>query len=121
MTSPTSGSSFVQPPPARRPRTAQVAGPIRIDVSAFEVHVRDVEVLLTCREFELLIYLIEQRGRVANADQISRAVWGRASDTNTVAVHIRRLRTKLGADPDHGQIIRTIRGVGYRLAPSVCD
>ncbi|MFD6062118.1 winged helix-turn-helix transcriptional regulator [Rhodococcus wratislaviensis] len=112
---------FMQHPPAPPPRTALVAGPIRVDASGFEVHVRDVEVLLTRREFELLIYLIEQRGRVADADQISRAVWGRTTDTNTVAVHIRRLRTKLGADPDHGHIIRTIRGVGYRLAPSLCE
>ncbi|UOT03848.1 winged helix-turn-helix domain-containing protein [Rhodococcus opacus] len=120
MTSPISGSSCT-PHPRYDLEQSLVAGPIRVDVSAFEVHVRDVEVLLTRREFELLIYLIEQRGRVADADQISRAVWGRATDTNTVAVHIRRLRTKLGADPDHWQIIRTIRGVGYRLAPSLCD
>ncbi|MBV9514266.1 MAG: winged helix-turn-helix domain-containing protein, partial [Mycobacteriaceae bacterium] len=45
---------------------------------------------------------------------------GRSSDTNTVAVHVKRLREKLGNDREHGEFIRTIRGAGYRLAPSVC-
>ncbi len=62
---------------------------------------------------------MEQRGRVASTEEISRAVWGRPSDTNTVAVHVKRLREKLGHDAEHGEIIRTIRGAGYRLAPSI--
>ena len=51
--------------------------------------------------------------------EISAVVWGRVSGTNTVAVHVKRLREKLGADPEHGEFIRTIRGAGYRLAPSL--
>ena len=50
---------------------------------------------------------------------ISQAVWGHSTETNTVAVHVKRLREKLGTDPQHGQIIRTIRGLGYGLAPSL--
>jgi DNA-binding response OmpR family regulator len=69
---------------------------------------------------DLLVFLIQQRGRVASREEISRAVWGRSSDTNTVAVHVKRLRKKLGHDPEHGEFIRTIRGAGYRLAPSIC-
>lgn len=65
------------------------------------------------------MYLMNQRGRVASSEQISHAVWGHASDTNTVAVHIKRLRAKLGRDSEHGELIRTVRGVGYRLAPSL--
>jgi DNA-binding response OmpR family regulator len=57
---------------------------------------------------------------VASTEEISRAVWGRSSETNTVAVHVKRLREKLGEDPEHGEFIRTIRGAGYRLAPSIC-
>jgi DNA-binding response OmpR family regulator len=68
----------------------------------------------------LLVFLIEQRGRVASREEISRAVWGRPSDTNTVAVHVKRLPDKLGNDSEHGEFIRTIRGAGYRLAPSIC-
>ena len=57
---------------------------------------------------------------MASSDEISRAVWGRGSETNTVAVHVKRLREKLGSDPEHGELIRTVRGAGYRLAPSIC-
>ncbi|MFH5207645.1 winged helix-turn-helix transcriptional regulator [Antrihabitans spumae] len=96
------------------------AGPIHVDRRCYETRVRGRDVQLTQRELELLVFLIECRGRVASQEEISRAVWGHSSDTNTVAVHIRRLREKLGPDPEHGQFIRTIRGVGYRLAPSVC-
>ena len=98
-----------------------IAGPIEVDPRGYETRVRGREVQLTQRELELLIYLIKQRGKVASSEEISCAVWGRASDTNTVAVHVKRLREKLGNDPEHGEFIRTIRGAGYRLAPSICD
>jgi DNA-binding response OmpR family regulator len=78
-------------------------------------------VLLTRRELDVLVFLIRRRGRVASSEEISTAVWGHRTDTNTVAVHIKRLRAKLGTDIEHGPLIRTIRGAGYRLAPSICD
>ena len=96
------------------------AGPIEVDRRGYETRVRGRDVQLTQRELELLVFLIKQRGKVASSEEISRAVWGRSSDTNTVAVHVRRLREKLGDDPQHGEFIRTIRGAGYRLAPSIC-
>lgn len=97
-----------------------VAGPIEIDSDRCETRVRGRDVQLTQREMQLLRFLIEQQGRVVGTDEISAAVWGRVSDTNTVAVHVKRLREKLGADSEHGEFIRTIRGAGYRLAPSMC-
>jgi DNA-binding response OmpR family regulator len=103
----------------RHDRELFVAGPIQVDRRGYETRVRGRHVQLTQRELELLTYLIERRGDVASSDEISHAVWGRASDTNTVAVHVRRLREKLGHDPEHGEFIRTIRGAGYRLAPSI--
>jgi DNA-binding response OmpR family regulator len=96
------------------------AGPIHVNRRGYETRVRGRDVQLTQRELELLVFLIQQHGRVVSSEQISRAVWGHASDTNTVAVHVKRLREKLGADPEHGEYIRTIRGAGYRLAPSIC-
>lgn len=101
-------------------RTVFTAGPIHVDRRGHETRVRGRDVQLTQRELELLIFLIKQRGKVASREEISRAVWGRPSDTNTVAVHVKRLREKLGSDPEHGEFIRTIRGAGYRLAPSIC-
>ena len=102
-----------------RDPTVHAAGPIEVDREGYETRVRGRDVQLTQRELELLVYLIERHGRVASSDDISRAVWGHPADTNTVAVHVRRLREKLGRDPEHGQFIRTIRGAGYRLAPSI--
>jgi DNA-binding response OmpR family regulator len=99
--------------------TVYVAGPIRVDPNGYETRVRGRDIQLTQRELELLVFLIQQHGIVASSDEISRAVWGRPSDTNTVAVHVKRLREKLGHDAEHGEFIRTIRGAGYRLAPSI--
>jgi DNA-binding response OmpR family regulator len=105
-------------PPPETP--VYVAGPIRVDQDGYETRIHGRQVELTLRELQLLVYLIKRRGRVASNDEISRAVWGHPADTNTVAVHIRRLREKLGHDSEHGELIRTIRGAGYRLAPSIC-
>ena len=96
------------------------AGPIHVDRRGYETRVRGNFVQLTQRELELLVFLIVQRGSVASSEEISSAVWGHPAHTNTVAVHVKRLREKLGADPEHGEYIRTIRGAGYRLAPSIC-
>ena len=97
-----------------------IAGPIRVDRRGYETRVGDRYVELTQRELELLIFLIVHQGTVTSTEEISQAVWGHPSETNTVAVHVKRLRQKLGADPEHGEYIRTVRGAGYRLAPSIC-
>jgi DNA-binding response OmpR family regulator len=106
----------------KRPEEAGlfVAGPIRVDRRGYETRVGDRYVQLTQRELELLVFLIVHQGTVTSTEEISRAVWGHPSETNTVAVHVKRLRQKLGADPKHGEYIRTVRGAGYRLAPSIC-
>jgi DNA-binding response OmpR family regulator len=96
------------------------AGPIEVDRRGHETRVHGRDVQLTQRELELLVFLIARRGTVASSDEISTAVWGHPSHTNTVAVHVKRLRSKLGSDPEHGEFIRTVRGAGYRLAPSLC-
>ena len=97
-----------------------IAGPLMVNMLNHEVRLRGNDVVLTRRELDVLAYLIEQRGRVASSERISAAVWGHPTDTNTVAVHIKRLRAKLGSDIEYGPLIRTIRGAGYRLAPSIC-
>ena len=96
------------------------AGPLMVNALNHEVRIRGSDVVLTRRELDVLVYLVRQRGRVASSEQISAAVWGHPTDTNTVAVHIKRLRAKLGSDIEHGPLIRTIRGAGYRLAPTIC-
>lgn len=97
-----------------------VAGPICIDLARHEATLDGREILFSHRELQLLAFLVQQRGRVASPEQICTAVWGKPAATNTVAVHVKRVRVKLGDDPQHGNMIRTIRGVGYRLGPSLC-
>lgn len=69
---------------------------------------------LTATELHVLVYLVEQRGRIVSTTQILNAVWGyEAYDPNLVQVHISGLRQKLEA---HGpRILHTVRGIGYRL------
>ncbi len=97
------------------------AGPIVVDLERHEARIDGRELNLTHRELQLLIYLISRGGRVASRAAITAAVWGNPVDTNTVAVHIKRLRDKIGNHPRHGQVIRTVRGAGYRLAPFLCE
>ena len=74
-------------------------------------------VTLTFKEFELLCYLMENKGMVLTRDQLLSKIWGYDFDgeTRTVDVHIRTLRQKLG---EASRCIETIRGVGYKLEVS---
>ena len=85
-----------------------------LNVGRHEVHYREEKVDLTRKEFELLQYLLENKGLVMTRNQILCHVWGYDFDgeTRTVDVHVRTLRQKLG---EAGNLIETIRGVGYRI------
>ena len=67
------------------------------------------------KQFDLLTYLVRNRGTVLTRDQLLHNVWGYdyAGDTRTVDVHIRWLREKLEEDPANPKLIQTVRGVGY--------
>ena len=91
------------------------SGSLAVDVKRRAVTVDGEPVILTYKEFELLCYLLENRGVVLSRDQILTKIWdyNYSGETRTVDVHIRTLRQKLG---DAGALIETVRGVGYRLA-----
>ncbi len=91
------------------------AGSLAVNVKRRAVTVDGEPVILTYKEFELLCYLLENRGVVLSRDQILTKIWdyNYSGETRTVDVHIRTLRQKLG---DAGALIETVRGVGYRLA-----
>ncbi|MFA7462789.1 MAG: response regulator transcription factor [Anaerovoracaceae bacterium] len=82
-----------------------------------QVLVEGREIRLTLKEYELLCFLLENRGIVLSRDQILRKIWGYDFDgeNRTVDVHIRNLRSKLDTA---GDLIRTVRGVGYKLGGS---
>lgn len=86
-----------------------------VDVKRHNVSVEGRDLALTYKEFELLCYLLENRGVVLTRDQILSKIWdyNYSGETRTVDVHIRTLRQKLGSA---GSLIETVRGVGYRIA-----
>jgi DNA-binding response OmpR family regulator len=91
-----------------------------LDAARHEVRIGGTPVALTHVEFRLLQTLLEADGRVLSRDQLLDAVYG--SDQSevldrTIDVHIRRLRDKLGDDPDAPRYVATVRGAGYRSAP----
>jgi two-component system, OmpR family, alkaline phosphatase synthesis response regulator PhoP len=95
-----------------------VHGDLRLDLARHETRVGGREVALTPIEFRLLVTLLEAGGRVLTRDQLLDAVHGDADVLDrTVDVHVRRLRDKLGDDPDQPRYVATVRGVGYRAAP----
>lgn len=92
-------------------------GDLYINVECHEVKVGERNVDLTLREFELLRYLVENRGRVFSREQLLNKVWGidYAGETRTVDVHIRHLRQKLSDGENEDMYIETIRGKGYKV------
>ncbi|MGI5492360.1 response regulator transcription factor [Microtetraspora malaysiensis] len=99
-------------------RTVLTIGNVELDVTAYHVKVSGKIVHLPLREFELLHYLMRNADRTVTREQIMRHVWHApdAMSTNTIAVHVKRLRARLGDVDD--QMIQTVRGVGYRLVSS---
>jgi two-component system alkaline phosphatase synthesis response regulator PhoP len=99
------------------PRTGRElsVGPLRIDLAGRRIHCRGKELELQPKQFDLLVYLVRNRGTVMTRDLLLHNVWGYdyAGDTRTVDVHVRWLREKLEEDPANPKLIQTVRGVGY--------
>lgn len=89
-------------------------GVIRIDMAARKVYVKETEVNLTPKEFELLRYFIDNKGLALSRDKILNAVWNYDyfGDLRTVDTHVKQLRAKLGK---YSYYLSTVRSVGYRL------
>src|SRR5512144_985101 len=105
--------------PAQRAASVLEAGDIRLDLRTRRVERNAHEVTLTAREFELLAYLVRHPDQVLSREQIFNAVWGFDFDpgTKVLEVYIGYLRRKLavGDGDDEGEVIETVRNVGYRL------
>lgn len=95
-------------------------GCIQLSTARHLVTVRDAEISLTGKEFDLLAMLMRNRGIVLSRERILESVWGYdyAGESRTVDVHIRTLRAKLG---EAGNAVETVRGVGYRFQENHSD
>lgn len=94
--------------------TVMRCGNIELSVEKHSVKVDGKEIILTLKEYDLLHLFLKNQGYVLTRDQLLEKVWGQdfIGETRTVDVHIGTLRTKLG---DAGNLIETVRGVGYRM------
>jgi DNA-binding response OmpR family regulator len=93
-------------------------GDLVIDPESREATRAGEPLLLTQREFDLLLFLAQHPGKVFAREQLMDHVWRFSyyTDTSTVTVHIRRLRAKIERDPDQPKYIETVWGTGYRFA-----
>ena len=93
------------------------SGDLEVDPLTRRVTLGDRTLQFKPKELDLLLYLMQQRGRVMTRDQLLEKVWGYTfgGDTRTVDVHIRWLREKIEEDPGSPRRVETVRGVGYRF------
>ncbi len=99
-----------------------VIGELIIYPMKFEAYFKGNLIELTLKEFELLVYLAKNKGRVQSRDELLNAVWKNdfSSDTRIVDVHISRLREKIKEETKKPVYIKTFRGVGYKLEEPKC-
>lgn len=91
-------------------------GDITIDIKGHKVLRNGEEITLTKTEFELLKYLALNPGTVFSRERLLTDIWKHSvvSDTRLVNVHVQRLRSKIERDPEHPEIVLSVRGVGYK-------
>lgn len=108
-------TTAMPPPPAGG---LLVAGDLVVDQNSHLVSKGERQLTLTNKEFELLVFLLKNPGRVFRRDELMRGIWSHDfGDASTVTVHVRRLREKIEDDPSHPNILVTVWGVGYRFDP----
>jgi two-component system response regulator ResD len=93
----------------------EIIGDLVIDIDGREIRVAGQKINLTPKEFDLLVYLMKNKGRVLSREKITESVWDYEyfGDQRTVDTHIKKLREKLGETGE--QSIKTIWGVGYKF------
>ena len=96
-------------------------GDVTIDVPAHQVGAAGKPIALTPLEFDLLVALARKPRQVFTREVLLEQVWGyrHAADTRLVNVHVQRLRSKVERDPEHPEVVLTVRGVGYKAGAAV--
>lgn len=102
---------------AEPPRdTYHVLGGIELNEETVEVFVDGAPVRLTPIEFKILLLLMRNPGRVFSADEIYERIWNeKAINTDTIMVHIRKIREKIEIDPKNPKYLKVVWGVGYKM------
>ncbi len=99
------------------PSTANLGG-LTVDIARGKVTRNGEEIPLTAMEYRLLLVFLNNRGRILTRESILSGLWdtdGNFVENNTLTVYIKRLREKLEADPQNPRLIKTVRGLGYRM------
>jgi two-component system OmpR family response regulator len=98
-------------------RETLTSGDLEVDLRRHQVSRAGKELVLKPKEFDLLVYLLRNRGRAFTREQLLDQVWGYdfVGDTRTVDVHVSWLRQKVEAEPAKPTRLITVRGVGYRF------
>lgn len=93
-------------------------GSLRVDTDKGNVTKAGHEVFLSALEYRLLLLFLNNRGQILSRNRLLEEIWDSAGDfvsDNTLTVYIKRLRDKIETDPSQPEIIRTVRGLGYRM------
>ncbi|MGI8698204.1 MAG: winged helix-turn-helix domain-containing protein [Mycobacteriales bacterium] len=107
------------PPLPPEPPGILTDGDLAVDPAAHQVRLAGVPVMLTAREYDLLLFLLRHPRQAFGRRQLLERVWGWSyGDSSTVTVHVRRLREKVEVDPTAPTRIVTVWGVGYRYEPA---
>lgn len=97
------------------------AGDLKVDTEKGVVSRQGEEIFLSALEYRLFLVFLNNRGKILSRGQLLEEIWdvvGEYVNDNTLTVYIKRLRDKIERDPQNPQIIKTIRGLGYRMEVS---
>ena len=100
----------------QKPNNQLIVGGLVLDQETKEVFVNGQSVRLTKKEFQILELLMSYPGKVYSAEEIYESIWEEtAINTETIMVHVRRLREKIEANPKHPEYLKAVWGVGYKI------
>lgn len=100
----------------QKPSNQLIVGGLVLDQETKEVFVNGQSVRLTKKEFQILELLMSYPGKVYSAEEIYESIWEEtAINTETIMVHVRRLREKIEANPKHPEYLKAVWGVGYKI------
>ena len=98
-------------------KTEIIIGELRLDKESCSIYKNDIQLALNPKEYRLLVFILENPGKVYTKKQLYEMVWENPyyGDSNTIMVHISHIREKIEEDPKNPKYLITIRGIGYKM------